>query len=108
VVVQLAAMPDGQRYLWIARTVTRHNGGYRQPGKVFAIGLGCELRHAGRLVYSAGVDLDATSAATPIGPGCRTCERMNCPQRATAPIGGRLDVDENRSTFIPYPLQHEQ
>lgn len=115
VVTQVAAMPDGQRYLWIARTVTRHHGGYGQPGKVFAVGLGCELRHAGRLVYSAGIDLDAYStgagpdpagAATPIGPGCRTCDRLTCPQRAIAPIGGRLDLDENRSTFIPYPLQH--
>jgi hypothetical protein len=107
VVTQVASMPDGQRYLWIARTVTRHHGGYGQPGKVFAVGLGCELRHASRLVYSAGVDLDATGAATPIGPGCRTCERLNCPQRAAAPIGGRLDLDENRSTFIPYPLQRQ-
>jgi predicted transcriptional regulator/DNA-binding XRE family transcriptional regulator len=105
VMVQLAAMPSGERYLWIARTVTRHHGGYGQPGKVFAIGLGCEVRHAGRLVYSAGMDLDATAAATPIGPGCRTCERMGCPQRATSPIGARLDLDENRSTFIPYPLR---
>jgi predicted transcriptional regulator len=105
VMVQVAAMPSGERYLWIARTVTRHHGGYGQPGKVFAIGLGCEVRHAGRVVYSAGMDLDATGAATPIGPGCRTCERFTCPQRATAPIGARLDLDENRSTFIPYPLR---
>jgi XRE family transcriptional regulator, fatty acid utilization regulator len=101
---QVAAMPDGQRYLWVARTVTRHHGGYGQPGKVFAIGLGCEVRHAGRLVYSAGLDLTAQAAATPIGPGCRRCERLTCPQRATAPVGGRLDLDENRSTFVPYPL----
>ena len=46
-------------------------------------------------------------AATPIGPGCRTCERLTCPQRAAAPIGGRLDLDENRGTFIPYPLRPE-
>jgi predicted transcriptional regulator/transcriptional regulator with XRE-family HTH domain len=105
VMTQVAAMPDGKRYLWIARTVSRHHGGYGQPSKAFAIGLGCELSHAHKLVYSAGVDLDATGAATPIGPGCRTCERMNCPQRATAPIDGRLDLDENRSTFIPYPLE---
>lgn len=107
VMTQVAAMPDGQRYLWIARTVTRHHGGYGQPGKVFAIGLGCELRHAGRLVYSAGRDLQATGAATPIGPGCKTCERLTCPQRAAAPIGRRLDLDENRSTFVPYPLKIE-
>ncbi len=105
VMTQIAAMPDGRRYLWIARTVTREHGGYRQPGKTFAIGLGCEIRHAGRLVYSAGKDLHATDAATPIGPGCKTCDRLTCPQRAAAPIGRSLDLDENRSTFIPYPLQ---
>ncbi|WP_232290148.1 MULTISPECIES: short-chain fatty acyl-CoA regulator family protein [unclassified Micromonospora] len=105
VVVQVAEMPDGQRYLWIARTITRHHGGYNQPGKVYAIGLGCETRHADRLVYSAGIDLYAADATTSIGPGCKTCERMTCPQRAAAPISGQLDLDENRSTFIPYPLK---
>ncbi|NGM13239.1 short-chain fatty acyl-CoA regulator family protein [Verrucosispora sioxanthis] len=105
VVTQVAAMPDGQRYLWIARTITRHHGGYGQPGKVYAIGLGCEVRHASRLVYSTGMDLHAAEAATPIGPGCKTCERMTCPQRAAPPISRQLDVDENRSTFIPYPLR---
>ncbi|MFF5215830.1 short-chain fatty acyl-CoA regulator family protein [Micromonospora sp. NPDC000442] len=105
VVTQVAAMPDGQRYLWIARTITRHHGGYGQPGKVYAIGLGCEVRHASRLVYSTGMDLHAAEAATPIGPGCKTCERMTCPQRAAPPISRHLDVDENRSTFIPYPLR---
>ncbi|WP_307816853.1 short-chain fatty acyl-CoA regulator family protein [Micromonospora fiedleri] len=105
VVTQVAAMPDGQRYLWIARTITRHHGGYGQPGKVYAIGLGCETRHAGRLVYSTGVDLHAAEAATPIGPGCKTCDRMTCPQRAAPPISRQLDVDENRSTFVPYPLR---
>jgi predicted transcriptional regulator/DNA-binding XRE family transcriptional regulator len=105
VMTQIAAMPDGQRYLWIARTVSRHRGGFRQAGKTFAIGLGCEARHAGRLVYSEGMDLDAAGAATPIGPGCKTCERLSCAQRAAAPIGRSLDLDENRSTFIPYPLK---
>ncbi|MER7283645.1 short-chain fatty acyl-CoA regulator family protein [Dactylosporangium sp. NPDC000244] len=104
-VVQIAAMPDGQRYLWIARTITRHHGGYGQPGKVYAIGLGCEIRHASRLVYSTGMDLTDGAAAMPIGPGCRTCERATCPQRAAPPISRHLDLDENRSTFVPYPLK---
>ncbi|WP_433065337.1 short-chain fatty acyl-CoA regulator family protein [Dactylosporangium sp. CS-033363] len=104
-VTQVAAMPDGQRYLWIARTITRHHGGYGQPGKVYAIGLGCEIRHAARLVYSTGMDLHDADAAMPIGPGCKTCERATCPQRAAAPISRQLDLDENRSTFVPYPLK---
>jgi predicted transcriptional regulator/plasmid maintenance system antidote protein VapI len=103
VLTQVAAMPDGQRYLWIARTVSRSRGGYGGPGKTFAIGLGCEIRHASRLVYSAGMDLDDVRAATPIGPGCRTCDRTLCPQRAAPQIGRPLRVNENRSTFVPYP-----
>ncbi|MFE2283240.1 short-chain fatty acyl-CoA regulator family protein [Streptomyces sp. NPDC059443] len=102
--VQVAAMPDGQRYLWTARAITRHRGGWGEPGKTFAIGLGCEIRHASRLVYSDGLDLDNTAAATPIGMGCRLCERLDCPQRAVPPLGRTLAVDENSSTFIPYPV----
>ncbi|MGO1055241.1 short-chain fatty acyl-CoA regulator family protein [Crossiella sp. CA198] len=105
VITQVAAMPDGQRYFWVARTVSRSRGGYASPGKSFAVGLGCEIRHAGRLVYSAGTDLDDADAATPIGPGCQTCDRPLCPQRSSPPIGKPLRVDENRSTFVPYPLQ---
>ncbi|MFE7139124.1 short-chain fatty acyl-CoA regulator family protein [Streptomyces sp. NPDC057644] len=103
--VQIAAMPDGQRYLWTARAVTRHRGGWGEPGKTFAIGLGCEIRHAGRLVYSDGLDLDNDSAATPIGMGCRICERLDCPQRAVPPLGQPLAIDENSSTFVPYPVK---
>ena len=55
--VQIAQMPDGRNYMWVARTVERRAQRYGQPGKTFAIGLGCELRHAHRLVYSEGLDL---------------------------------------------------
>ncbi|MEV0937329.1 short-chain fatty acyl-CoA regulator family protein [Streptomyces phaeochromogenes] len=102
--VQIAEMPDGQRYLWTTRAVTRHRGGWGEPGKTFAIGLGCELRHAHRLVYSDGLDLDNASAATPIGMGCRVCERLECPQRAAPPLGRQLRIDQNSSTFVPYPV----
>ncbi|WP_073224058.1 MULTISPECIES: short-chain fatty acyl-CoA regulator family protein [unclassified Streptomyces] len=102
--VQVAAMPDGQRHLWTARAVTRHRGGWGEPGKTFAIGLGCEVRHAHRLVYSDGLDLDNVAAATPIGMGCRVCERLDCPQRAAPPLGHPLRIDQNASTFVPYPV----
>ncbi|MFF7992683.1 short-chain fatty acyl-CoA regulator family protein [Kitasatospora xanthocidica] len=100
--VQVAAMPDGRRYLWTARAVTRSPGGWGRPGKTFAIGLGCEIRHAGRLVYSAGLDLGDEAAATPIGLGCKVCERPACPQRSAPAIGRPLAVDEGTSTFVPY------
>jgi len=37
---QIAQMPDGRTYLWIARTVTVPGAAYGDPGKAFAIGLG--------------------------------------------------------------------
>lgn len=103
ILTQVAEMPDGKKYFWVARTVSRNIGGYGKPGKIFTVGLGCELRHARRLVYSTGLDLDDSSAATPIGMGCKVCERQACPQRAFPTIGKHLTVDENTSTFVPYP-----
>ncbi|MFC8345131.1 short-chain fatty acyl-CoA regulator family protein [Streptomyces sp. NPDC057280] len=102
--VQIAEMPDGQRYLWTARAITRHRGGWGEPGKTFAIGLGCEIRHAHRLVYADGLDLTSASAATPIGMGCRVCERLDCPQRGAPPLGRPLRIDQHTSTFVPYPV----
>lgn len=99
--VQVVEMPDGRNYMWVARTVERRASRYGQPGKTFAIGLGCELRQAHRLVYSEGLDLSGTNAS-PIGAGCRVCERDNCPQRAFPAIGRNLDLDEHRSTVSPY------
>ncbi|MGE5696092.1 MAG: acetate metabolism transcriptional regulator RamB [Candidatus Sericytochromatia bacterium] len=101
ILVQIAQMSDGRNYMWVARTVERRASRYGQPGKTFAIGLGCELRHAHRLVYSEGLDLSG-EVATPIGAGCRVCERDNCPQRAFPALGRALDLDEHRSTVSPY------
>jgi predicted transcriptional regulator/transcriptional regulator with XRE-family HTH domain len=104
ILVQIAQMPDGRNYMWVARTVERRAARYGQPGKTFAIGLGCELRHAHRLVYSEGLDVSGEpgTVATPIGAGCRVCERDNCPQRAFPALGRALDLNEHRSTVSPY------
>jgi predicted transcriptional regulator/transcriptional regulator with XRE-family HTH domain len=107
ILVQVAEMPDGRKYLWVARTVERRASRYGQPDKTFAIGLGCELRHAHRLVYSEGLDL-AGGPASPIGAGCRVCERDNCPQRAFPALGRELDLDEHRSTVSPYLVMQQR
>lgn len=105
ILTQLARMPDERTYLWIARTVSHRQGGYHAPSKTFAVALGCDVRHAERLVYSDGLDLKNPAAATPIGIGCRLCERPACPQRAFPPVGRTLHVDENRSAFAPYAVE---
>ncbi|QHJ00443.1 DUF2083 domain-containing protein [Xylophilus rhododendri] len=99
---QLARMPDGRVYLWIARTVTGHSTGFGSPQKTFSIGLGCDVRHAGRMVYAKGLDLQDPDVATPIGMGCKICERESCAQRAFPFVGRPLAVDENQSRFAPY------
>ena len=104
IVPQVARMPDGRAYLWVARTVSRSGGGWGVPGKEFSVALGCDIRHAPQLVYSRGLDLARPEAAVPIGMGCKVCERDACPQRAFPPIGRALDVNENRSRFAPYPV----
>ncbi|HEY6880876.1 MAG TPA: short-chain fatty acyl-CoA regulator family protein [Polyangiales bacterium] len=98
---QLAQMPDGRTYLWIARTVSSQRSAYRAPLKEFAVGLGCDARHAHELVYAEGLD---ASTPTPIGAGCKVCERQGCAQRAFPPIGRTLAIDENESRFAPYPV----
>ncbi|BEP61196.1 short-chain fatty acyl-CoA regulator family protein [Variovorax sp. V213] len=104
VLTQLARMPDGRAYLWIARTVSHGYRGYGSPNKTFSIGLGCDISHATRLVYSKGMDLRDPDVPTPIGAGCKVCEREACPQRAFPFVGRPLDVDENQSRFMPYAV----
>ena len=102
VLTQLARMPDGRTYLWIARCITSSTGGYGSPERTFAIGLGCDVRHASRLVYAKGLALSDPDAATPIGAGCKVCDRQGCPQRAFPALGKRLRIDENERSREPY------
>lgn len=104
---QLARMSDGRTYLWIARTVSGGPRGYGATRKTFSIGLGCDIRHAPQLVYAKGLDLNDPEAATPIGMGCKVCEREHCPQRAFPFIGRQLDINENESRFAPYGFASE-
>ncbi|MER8093793.1 short-chain fatty acyl-CoA regulator family protein [Streptomyces goshikiensis] len=107
ILTQVAEMPDGKQYFWIARTVTRGGFGHRAPRADFAVALGCELRHAPRLVYAEGIALHDPRATTPIGLGCRICERRDCAQRARPPAGGSLAVDPDLRTYVPYPVVRE-
>ncbi|MDR0673371.1 MAG: short-chain fatty acyl-CoA regulator family protein [Zoogloeaceae bacterium] len=104
ILTQLAAMPDGRAYLWVARTVSHGHPGYDAPLKTFAVGLGCDIRHAERLVYSRRLNLKDSENFTPIGAGCKLCPRENCLQRAFPPIGASLEIDENTRPFAPYPV----
>lgn len=100
---QVAQMPDGRSYFWIARTTTSVPSRYLGPKKSFAIGLGCDLAHAEKLIYSAGIDLADPGTSVAIGAGCKICDRPACPQRAFPYVGRPVHVDPHTSTDLPYP-----
>lgn len=90
---QIIELPDGSRYFSIAQTLRRPAVPWPHVQPRFAIGLGCEIRHASKLVYTAGLDLERAEG-TPIGVNCRLCERENCSQRAEPPLTRTLILDE--------------
>jgi predicted transcriptional regulator/transcriptional regulator with XRE-family HTH domain len=101
---QLSKMPDGTGYFCIARTVRKSYGGFASGDMLMAVGIGCPVRDARRLVYADGYDLDNLEAAVPIGTTCRMCERLDCEQRAFPPLQHGFSVDENvrgRSFYAP-------
>jgi predicted transcriptional regulator/transcriptional regulator with XRE-family HTH domain len=100
---QVAQMPDERTYFWVARTTTTEPSRYLGPDKSFAIGLGCDVDHAEKLIYSVGIDLTDSEATVPIGAGCKICDRRACPQRAFPFLGRPVYVDPHSSTDLPYP-----
>ena len=99
---QVVQMEDGTRYFSIARTVSRAGSGIGVPGDQYVVGLGCDIAHARRIVYSQGYDLDDERAATPIGVNCRLCERLDCSQRAFPPLKHRLAVEDHVRGISPF------
>ena len=81
ILVQLAEMPDGGRFILIARTVAKAKARHGEPERIFSIGLGCDASFAHRLVYADGMDL-ATLRPVQAGVGCRQCPREACGHRA--------------------------
>ena len=100
-IVQIAEMPDAVRYLCVARAVTKTGGSHLAPARHYALGIGCEIAHASKVVYADHLDLK-TAPVTPIGVSCRMCERHECPQRAAPPVDRALLVDPDRRDFVPY------
>jgi predicted transcriptional regulator len=103
VVTQLVETPDGQRFFTLSRTTPRSVRLDPREDSQLAIGLGCDLKYAPRLLYADGLNLTAPEV-TPIGPSCTLCPRIRCPQRAAAPAGRTLTVEVDRKTVSPYPF----
>ena len=103
---QIIRMPEGGRYFSIARTINRVYGGHNARPQRLVLGLGCDIAHAPRLIYSESLDLDAIKS-TEIGLNCYLCERSNCPSRAQAPINRKLAVNELERSLALYRFEGE-
>ena len=96
-VIQAAVskMTNGEKYVCIARTVEKGVGRFGQSKSILSIGLGCEAKYAKDFVYTENIDISDKKTEIPIGVSCRTCDRLDCSQRAFPPLHKKFDVDIN-------------
>jgi predicted transcriptional regulator/transcriptional regulator with XRE-family HTH domain len=99
IVTQVIETPDKARYFTLARTVERPLRPHGSDAADLAVGLGCEIKYASRLVYARGVNLER---ATEVGPTCRLCERPACLDRAAPPVSRSLVTDELSKMAAPF------
>ena len=88
-------MSNGEKYVCIARTVEKGIGRFGTTKSILSIGLGCEAKYAKDFVYTENVNLNDKSTEIPIGVSCRTCDRLDCSQRAFPPLHKKFDIDIN-------------
>ena len=103
-VIQAAVskMTNGEKYVCIARTVEKGVGRYGQSRSILSIGLGCEAKYAKEFVYTENIDISDKKTEIPIGVSCRTCDRLDCSQRAFPPLHKKFDVDINNRGVSVY------
>lgn len=98
---QLVRFSDGSRYLFLARTVQRRAGSFREQPALSSVMLACDVLHADRTIYASGLDMSDLTADIPVGPSCRLCTRRDCASRqeeALSPGGSRAEI---RAPLLP-------
>jgi predicted transcriptional regulator/transcriptional regulator with XRE-family HTH domain len=99
---QMIETLDGRRFITFFQTLTVEGAPDARGRPVIA--LGCEVKHAGRLVHADGIDVEK-DAATETGPACPLCERRGCPDRALPPVTRALDLHGYERTVSPFPFR---
>ena len=107
-VIQAAVskMSNGEKYVCIARTVEKGVGRYGKKKSILSIGLGCQAKYAKDFVYTENLDLNDKKTEIPIGVSCRTCDRLDCSQRAFPPLHKKFDVDINNRGVSVYVTEY--
>ena len=103
-VIQAAVskMSNGEKYVCIAKTVEKGVGRFGQSKSILSIGLGCEAKYAKDFVYTENLNINDKKTETPVGVSCRTCDRLDCSQRAFPPLHKKFDVDVNSRGISVY------
>jgi len=105
ILIQFAEMPEGTRYIVIAKGLVKESGRFARAPRRYAVALGCEVGEAADFIYADHLDLTRTGAATPIGISCRICTREDCDQRAFPPSGHAIRIDPERRDVVPYRFE---
>jgi predicted transcriptional regulator/DNA-binding XRE family transcriptional regulator len=101
--VQVAQLTDGATFLCVAKCIEGPAVAWGEPPPTHVVAIGCDVGHAGDLVYGDGLNLE--HAAVGIGLSCRLCDRPNCRSRAFPPLEHRLAVDPNLAGDSPYRFE---
>lgn len=99
VAAQLIETLEGRRFVTLAVALPRGTARGRS-----VVALGCDAKHAGRIVHADGIDAGG-DAATGVGPTCPLCERRDCPDRALPPVTRALDLHSYERTVAPFPFR---
>jgi predicted transcriptional regulator/DNA-binding XRE family transcriptional regulator len=92
---QVVQFLDGSRYLFLARAQSRRPARFSDRAIHTSVMLACDVLHADRTVYGAGLPLSDPSLDVPVGPTCRLCPRRDCAERqeeAVAPGGQQIAI----------------
>ena len=104
ILVQLAEMPDGVRYVSMAKGLVKPSGRYDRAPRRYAVALGCEAAYAHDFIYADRMVVDDERSATSIGVSCRLCPRTDCDQRAFPPSDRSIAIDPDRRDVVPYQV----
>lgn len=101
---QVVRFSDGSRYLFLARTVQRRTASFHQQAAMSSVMLACDVLHADRTVYAAGLDLSDPASDIPVGPSCRLCTRRDCASRQEETLSPGGGGSATRTPLLPSAL----
>jgi len=98
VVRQVVTYPDGSRYLFFAKSMSKRAAAYSRVPFYTSVMLACDILYADKTVYGEGLQLDNASLDVPVGPTCHMCIRRNCEHRQEEVLAS---VDSMHSVRTP-------